>query len=104
MAAGATAVVTNGRVLMLHDPGSGFQDAFQAGDMALLDVHAQASQGADQVLMLPFLIQLGLQQMESWELFSNCMCLLVQKLVRPLSCHEASSAHFHAVRWWTQRT
>ena len=53
MAAGATAVVTNGRVLMLHDPGSGFQDAFQAGDMALLDVHAQASQGADQVRMLP---------------------------------------------------
>ena len=53
MAAGATAVVTNGRVLMLHDPGLGFQDAFQAGDMALLDVHAQASQGADRVRTLP---------------------------------------------------
>ena len=42
-------MVTNGRVLTLHDPASGFRDEFQAGDFALLDMHAQGSQAADQV-------------------------------------------------------
>ena len=78
MAPGATGVVTNGRVVMLHDPGSGFQDTFQAGDVALLDVHARASQGADQVLLLllPPSVQFGTQRVFR-ELLLKCMCSFV---------------------------
>ena len=49
MAPGTAAVVTNGRLLMVHNPATGFHDALTAGDFALLDSRAQSSQHAVEV-------------------------------------------------------
>ena len=49
MPPGAAAVVTNGRILVVSDPASGFADPLSAGDFALLDTFAQTSQQASQV-------------------------------------------------------
>ncbi|KAK9830935.1 hypothetical protein WJX81_007880 [Elliptochloris bilobata] len=52
IAAGAAAVVTNGRVLVLHDAALGTEDGASAEDLSLLQMVAESSQLSNQVATL----------------------------------------------------